>query len=60
MQADIKHMHKDIEEIKKDLDFIKNILSENYELSDSARKQLADDTPISEYIDHEDVKRNLR
>ena len=57
----MQHMHKDIEEIKKALDFIRNILAEDYELSESAKKQLevASKTPISEYIDHEEVKKKL-
>ena len=61
MQAEIKHMHKDIEEIKKNLDFIKNILAEEYELSDSAKEQLkiASNTPVSEYIDHAEAKKRL-
>ena len=61
MEVELKHMHRDIEEIKKNLDLIKNILAENYELSESAKRQLsiADETPISEYIDHEEVKKRL-
>ena len=61
MEAEIQHMHKDIEEIKKSLDFIRNILAEDYELSESTKKQLeiARKTPISEYIDHEKVKKKL-
>ena len=57
----MQHMHKDIEEIKKSLDFIRNILAEDYELSESAKKQLeiASKTPISEYIDHAKVKKKL-
>lgn len=59
MQTEIKNLHEDIEEIKKSLDFIKNILAENYDLSESAKKQLeiASKTPISEYINHEEVKK---
>lgn len=61
MEAELKHMHNDIEEMKKSLDIIKNILAENYELSEEAKKQLeiANKTPISEYIDHEEVKKQL-
>ena len=60
MEAELKHMHEDIEEIKKSLDLIKSILAENYELSEDAKKQLevTNKTPISEYIDHEEVKNN--
>lgn len=61
MESEIKHMHEDIEEIKKSLNFIKNLLSESYELSDSTKKQLkiAAKTPISQYINHEEVKKRL-
>ena len=61
MDTEIKHIHKDIEEIKKSLDFIKNILTEDSELSEVAKIELkeAKKTPISEYIDHEEVKRRL-
>jgi len=61
MDTELQHMHKDIEEIKRNLDFIKNILVEDYELSDETKKQLkaARKTPISEYINHKDVKKAL-
>ena len=61
MEPELKHIHEDIEEIKKNLDLITSILSENYELSESAKKRLsiANKTPISEYIDHEEVKKRL-
>lgn len=55
MGTDIDSLHKDLMDIKKDLDIIKNILSENYELSDFAKKELliARETPESEYSDLE-------
>ena len=61
MESEIKHIHEYIEEIKKNLDLIKNIIAENYELSESAKNQLriADKTPISEYIDHQEAKKRL-
>jgi len=61
MEAQMQHMHRDIEEIKKSLDFIRNIIAEDYELSESAKKQLevASKTSISKYIDHEKVKKKL-
>ncbi|MFH1511304.1 MAG: hypothetical protein ABIF10_06440 [Candidatus Woesearchaeota archaeon] len=54
-------IRKDIEEIKKSLDYIKNILAEEYELSDAAKKKLeiARKTPISQYVDHADIKKRL-
>ena len=41
--------------IRKDLDYIKNVLREDFELSDSAKKALkeARETPESEYADLE-------
>lgn len=61
MATEVECMHKDIEDIKRSVDFIKNILVEDFELSDEAKKQLevANKTPISEYIDHEEVKKQL-
>ena len=61
METETKHIREDIEEIKKSLDFIKNILAEDYDLSESAKNQLnvASKTPISEYIDHNEVKKRL-
>jgi len=61
MVTEIECMHKDIEDIKRSVSFIKNILVEDYELSDETKKKLksASKTPISEYIDHEEVKKQL-
>ena len=61
MTTEIECMHKDIEDIKKSICFIKNILAEEYELSEETKKQLevARETPIAEYIDHEKVKKQL-
>ena len=52
MPAEMKEIHKDLESLKRDLAFIKHILSENYELSVSAKKQLkrARKTDKSKYI----------
>lgn len=48
LQQEIKHMHKDIE-------YIKHILQENFELSDYAKRALkeARETPESEYVELE-------
>ncbi len=61
MATEIEHLHKDIEDIKKNITFIKDILMEGYELSDDAKKQLriAGKTPRSEYIGHEEVRKLL-
>ena len=49
MATEIETLHKEILDIKNDLAYIKNILSEEYELSDEAKKQLekARKTPVS-------------
>ena len=61
MATDIEAIHKDIEDMKRSLDFIKHILAEDYELSDETKKRLAvaRKTPVSEYVDHEEVKKLL-
>ncbi len=52
-EADIKHMHKDMEELKQDISIIKHILSEEGELTEETKKRLAKvrATPDSEYVD---------
>jgi len=53
MDKAIKSIQDEITKVRKDLDFIKHVLSEDYELSDEAKKGLeeARRTPESEYID---------
>ncbi|MBS3159918.1 hypothetical protein J4436_03960 [Candidatus Woesearchaeota archaeon] len=53
MTSTIETIHEDLLDLKKDVTFIKNILSEEFELSDSAFNALkkARETPESEYID---------
>ena len=55
MTTTIETIHEELHELKKDISFIKNILSEEFELSDYAEKALkqARDTPESEYVDLE-------
>ena len=51
-ELELQHMHEDLEELKKDISVIKHILSEEGDLTESAKKQLkeARKTPNSEYI----------
>ena len=53
MSTTIETLHKEISSLRKDMKYIKNILSENHELSTSAKKALetARKTPESEYIE---------
>ena len=57
MKATLDHLHKELLRVKTDVELIKNILVEEGELSDWAKKQLkiARETPESEYVDLEDV-----
>ena len=60
-QAVIGHIHKDLEELRRDVDVIKHILSEEGKLSEYAKKQLAKarKTPDFEYIKHEELKKRI-
>ena len=61
MNQTVEHMHKDLEDLKRDMAIIKHILSEEGKLSGYARKELqeARKTPDSEYIKHEDLKKRI-
>lgn len=52
-EADVKHMHRDIELIKEDIAIIKHILSEEGALTAEAKKRLAKArvTPDEEYLE---------
>ncbi len=47
----LEHMHEDLESVKRDLELIKNILVEEGDLTEDAKKKLgqARKTPISAY-----------
>lgn len=55
MATTLETLHKDLKKLKKDIEYIKNILSEDFELSEHAKKLLknARKTPVSEYVDLE-------
>ena len=61
-QKTLEHLHKDIEDVKKDIALIKNILYEEYEISEQTKKDLeeARNAPDSEYTSHEEVKKRLK
>ena len=61
MNQTVEHMHKDLEDLKRDMAIIKHILSEEGKLSGYAQKELqeARKTPESEYIKHEDLKKRI-
>ncbi|MBS1267297.1 MAG: hypothetical protein MAG795_01269 [Candidatus Woesearchaeota archaeon] len=49
----IENVQKEILSLRKDIDYIKSVISEDFELSSKAKKRLkhARQTPESEYID---------
>ena len=53
VNAEIKHIHEDLEILKRDMTVIKHILSEEGELTEGAKRRLAKAraTPDSEYIE---------
>ena len=53
MSVTMQSLHQEIEDLRKDVDMLKDILSENVELSDEAKSALkhARETPESEYKD---------
>jgi hypothetical protein len=55
MTTSIETIHKDLVDLKKDVEYIKNMLNEDFELSAGAKKALeeARKTPESEYVDLE-------
>ena len=57
----MKHLHADIEGLKRDMAIIKHILSEEGKLTSYAQKLLreARATPDSEYIKHQDLKKRI-
>ena len=61
MAETIKHLQEDISEIKKELVLIRNILAEDFELTEEAKRALAEarKTPKSHYVSHEELKKRL-
>jgi flagellar biosynthesis chaperone FliJ len=55
MPSTIDSLNQELEHIRKDVEFIKDALSEKFELSDKAKKSLkeARKTPESKYVDLE-------
>ena len=57
----LETIHKDLENLQKDVDFIKHLVAEDFELSEEAKKQLeeARKTPRAEYISQEDMEKEF-
>lgn len=54
-------IHEDISKLRRDVSFIKHIISEEFELSDWAKKQLkkARSTPDREYINQKEMEKEF-
>lgn len=57
MTNGIEKIHKDLMELKRDVEFIKHVVSEDFELSSSAKKSLssARATPKSKYVNIDEL-----
>ncbi|PKP57576.1 MAG: hypothetical protein CVT89_04275 [Candidatus Altiarchaeales archaeon HGW-Altiarchaeales-2] len=57
LEQALEYIHKDIGEIKFELRRISSIIEEDFELSESTKKELekARKESLSDYIDHEEV-----
>lgn len=57
----LETIHKEIVDLKGDMIFLKHAMEENFELSEWAKKELAESRKIldSELVSHEEVKRRL-
>ena len=53
----LEHIHKDILEVKSELKRLSSVIEEDFELSESTKKELeeARKEPLSGYVDHEKV-----
>ena len=59
--ATLEKIHKEIHDLKKDMDFIKHVISEEYGLSEWAKNELLKARKVadSELIDHEEIKKRI-
>ena len=61
MGANLATIHRDIQQMKSELLFLRHVMAEDFELSEEATRQLeiARKTPRSVYLSHEAVKKRL-
>ena len=61
MNSDIKHMHEDLEMLKRDIAIIKHVILQERELTPKAMKELekARKTPSNKYTSHEELRKQL-
>lgn len=58
-EVTLQTIHKELTHIRSDIEFLKHAIKEDYELSDWAKKELADarKVPDSKLISHEKAKK---
>ena len=57
----LKTIHEDLSNLRKDVQFIKHLIAEDFDLSKQAKKQLeeARKTPRTEYLNHQDIEKEF-
>ncbi len=57
MDGDIETLHRDIVQLRREVELIRHILEEDYDLDEKARRALekARKTPKSEYVDLDEL-----
>ena len=57
MDVTIEHLHEDIVRLRREVELIRHILEEDYELDEKTRRELEEvrKTPESEYVDLDEL-----
>jgi len=60
-EVSLNTLHRDLRSLQKDIQFIKHVIAEDFELSKEAKKQLDDarETPRTEYINQEEMEKEF-
>ena len=60
-QVSLKTIHEDLRNLQKDMQFIKHVITEDFELSKESKKQLAEarKTPRTEYIGQKEIEKEF-
>ena len=61
MTTSIETIHEELEALRKDVTFIRHVLSEDFELSEEAQKGLeeARKTPVKDHISQEEMEKEF-
>ena len=57
----LEKIYKEVVHLQRDMNFIKKVIAEDFELSDGAKKELKEArvTPVEEYTSQEDVEKEF-